>query len=160
MIDVARAESDPARSVVATVDAGCEPVRVAVSPNGTVVWVTARASDALLGFSAARLLTDPAQSLVADVRVGEAPVGLAVVNNGATVVVADSNRFNVAGAHANLLVVNTTAALAHRPAVLGHIESGYFPRDMAIAPSGRSVLVANFNSGQLEEVGVASLARG
>jgi DNA-binding beta-propeller fold protein YncE len=160
VIDVDRAETDPAHSVVATVDAGCEPVRVAVSPDGTVVWVTARASDALLGFSAARVLADRVNSLVADVRVGEAPVGLAVANNGATIVVADSNRFNVEGAHANLLVVDTSAALAHRPAVLGHIKSGFFPRDMAVTPNGGSVLVANFESGQLEEVGVATLTHG
>ena len=87
-------------------------------------------------------------------------MGLAVANDGATVVVADSNRFDAAGAHADLVAVNTSAALAHRPAVLGHIDSGLFPRDMAVTPSGRSVLVANFESGQLEEVGLAALAQG
>jgi DNA-binding beta-propeller fold protein YncE len=71
VIDVARAMSDPGSSVVTTVDAGCEPVRVAVSPDGTIVWVTARASDALLGYAASRLLTDRAHSLIADVRVGK-----------------------------------------------------------------------------------------
>jgi DNA-binding beta-propeller fold protein YncE len=157
VIDVLRAESDPASSVVATVDAGCEPVRVAVSPDGTIVWVTARASDALLGYSSGRLLTDRGRALVADVRVGEAPVGLAVVNNDATVVVADSNRFDAPGAHADLVVVDTSAALAHQSAVLGHIESDLFPRDMAVTPTGQSVLVANFGSGQLEEVELSSL---
>lgn len=41
------------------------------------VWVTARASDDVLCFAAARLVTDPSHALVAAVRVGEAPVGLA-----------------------------------------------------------------------------------
>ena len=79
VISVPRAESDPARSVVTTVHAGCAPVRVITSADGAVVWVTARESDALLAFSAARLLSDPARARLADVQVGEAPVGLALV---------------------------------------------------------------------------------
>jgi 6-phosphogluconolactonase (cycloisomerase 2 family) len=98
VIDIATAEKQPAHSVVATVHAGCQPVRVAVSPAGRTVWVTARASDALLAFSASRLRSSPAHALLAAVRVGEAPVGLAVVNGGRSVVVADSNRFGAPGA--------------------------------------------------------------
>jgi hypothetical protein len=56
--------------------------------------------------------------------------------------------------------VNTSAALAHQSAVLGHIESGLFPRDMAITSTGKSVLVANFGSRQLEEVALAPLMKG
>jgi len=52
------------------VAAGCQPVRVAVSPDGRTVWVTALQSDALLGFSAAGLLGDPSRALQAVVRVG------------------------------------------------------------------------------------------
>ena len=55
VISLRRAERDPARSVVAAVQAGYLPVRVITSADGTVVWVTARASDALLAYSAARL---------------------------------------------------------------------------------------------------------
>src|SRR5271169_4710122 len=76
LIDLQRAETDPAHSVVATVDAGCQPVRVVAAANGTQVWVTARASDDVLCFAAALLVTDPSHALVAVVRVGEAPVGL------------------------------------------------------------------------------------
>jgi DNA-binding beta-propeller fold protein YncE len=72
--------------------------------------LTARASDTLLGFSAARLRADPAHSLIGAVRVGEAPVGLALVRDGARIVVADSNRFNASGAASSLAVVNVAAA--------------------------------------------------
>ena len=61
VINVASAEHNPARAKLATVPAQHEPVRVAVSPDGSVVWVTARASDHLLAFSAAKLLTEPAR---------------------------------------------------------------------------------------------------
>jgi DNA-binding beta-propeller fold protein YncE len=159
VISVQRAETDPARSVVATVDAGCQPVRVITSADGRVVWVTARASDALLGFSAARLRSDPARSLVARVRVGEAPVGLALVDHGGRIVVADSNRFLAPGATSSLAVVNVGAALAGKPALAGLLPAGRFPREMAPEPGGRTLLVTNFRfrAGRAGECGRPAL---
>ena len=143
--------------MVATVDAGCSPVRVITSPDGRVVWVTARGSDRLLGFSAARLLTDPGHALIASVEVGEAPVGLALVDGGSRIVVADSNRFSARRASpASSLAVVRRVALA-QPALLGYLPAGGFPREMALEPDGRTLLVTNFSSGQLEAVGVADL---
>ncbi|MGD0068001.1 MAG: hypothetical protein ABSB76_31790 [Streptosporangiaceae bacterium] len=156
LIDLQRAETDPARSVVATVDAGCQPVRVVTAANGTQVWVTARASDDVLCFAAARLVTNPSHALVAVVQVGEAPVGLTVVRDGALVVVADSDRFSVAGAQAGLTVINVADALDRRPAIVGDIPAGRFPRDMTAAPNG-TVLVSNFSSGQVEAVDTATI---
>jgi DNA-binding beta-propeller fold protein YncE len=156
VIDLRRAETDPAASVVATVDAGCQPVRVTTAADGTQVWVTARASDDLLCFAAARLVSDPKRALVAAVRVGEAPVGLAAVRESSLVLVADSNRFGASGATSDLDVVNVAAALAGRPAVVGHIRAGLFPRDMTLAPDG-TLLVSNFDSGQVEAVDVATV---
>ena len=157
VINVARSESDPARSVLARVRAGCNPVRVTTSANGSVVWVTARASDALLAFSAAALRANPRSALLADVAVGEAPVGLALVRNGSLIMVADSDRFNASGQHASLAVVDVHAALAGRPALLGYLPAGMFPRDVAANPAGSSVLVADFASSQLESVNVKDL---
>jgi DNA-binding beta-propeller fold protein YncE len=156
LIDLQRAETDPEHSVVTTVDAGCEPVRVITAANGTQVWVTARASDDVLCFAAARLVTDPSHALVAVVRVGEAPVGLTAVRNGTLIVVADSNRFSAPGGHADLSVINVAEALDGRPAIVGNIPAGLFPRDMTAAPNG-TVLVSNFRSGQLETVNTASI---
>jgi DNA-binding beta-propeller fold protein YncE len=156
LIDLRRAETDPAHSVVATVDAGCQPVRVITAANGTQVWVTARASDDVLCFASARLVTDPSHALVAVVRVGEAPVGLTAVRDGTLIVVADSNRFSAQGAHADLTVINVADALDGRPALVGHIPAGLFPRDMTAAPNG-TVLVSNFSSGQVEAVDTATI---
>lgn len=156
VIDLRRAETDPGKSVIATVDAGCQPVRVITAADGTQVWVTARASDDLLCFAAARLAADPKRALVAVVRVGEAPVGLAAVRGSSLVVVADSNRFGANGATSDLEVVNVAAALADRPAVIGHVRAGLFPRDMTLAPDG-TLLVSNFDSGQVEAVDVATI---
>jgi DNA-binding beta-propeller fold protein YncE len=156
VISIARAERDPAHAVVARADAGCQPVRVVVSADGRTLWVTARASDRLLAFSAARLLGDPTDALEASVPVGEAPVGLALVNHGRDVVVADSNRFLALGQHAALTVVDTAAALHGQPAVIGSLPAGRFPREMSLEPGGRTLLVTNFVSGQLEAVDVTT----
>lgn len=157
VISVPTAESDPAASVVSRVAAGCNPVRVISSTDGRVVWVTARASNSLLAFSAARLRTDPAHALLADVRVGELPVGLALVRNGTRIVVADSNRFTDAGASASLAVVDVSDALKGRPALFGYLPAGRFPRQLAVEQGGQTLLVTNFDSSQLESVNVADL---
>ena len=60
------------------------------------------------------------------------------------------------GATSSLGVVDVAAALAGRPALLGYLPAG-FPREMALEPDGRTLLVANYSSGQLEAVGVADL---
>jgi DNA-binding beta-propeller fold protein YncE len=157
VISVHRAETDPAHATVSTVTAGCSPVRVITATSGGTVWVTARGSDMLLGFSASRLRGDPAHALIARAAVGEAPVGLALVDGGQRAVVADSNRFSQPGAKSSLAVVNVAAALAHRPALAGYLPAGGFPRQMALEPGGRVLLVTDFASQQLETVNVTNL---
>jgi DNA-binding beta-propeller fold protein YncE len=95
--------------------------------------------------------------MIASVEVGEAPVGLALVDDGTKIVVADSNRFSASGAASSLAVAGVVAALAGRPALLGYLSAGGFPREMALEPDGRTLLVSNFSSGQLKAVGVADL---
>jgi hypothetical protein len=47
--------------------------------------------------------------------------------------------------------------LAGKPALLGYLRAGGFPRQMALEPGGRTLLVTNFSSQQIEVVGVAGL---
>ena len=70
---------------------------------------------------------------------------------------ADSNRFAASGAVATLAVVDAPAALAGKPALLGYLPAGRFPREMALEPGGKVLLVTNFASGQLEAVDVGGL---
>ena len=153
VINLAKAETDPDHAVAATVIAGCSPVRVIAAPNGQTVWVTARGSNTLLGFSSSALIANPSRALVARVQVGEAPVGLAIVRNDTRIVVADSARFG--GAMADLAVVDSAAALAGRPSLLGTIPAGQFPREMAV--HGNTLLVTNYASDQLQAVDIDTL---
>jgi DNA-binding beta-propeller fold protein YncE len=152
VISIARAGRDPAGSVLATVNAQCQPVRVVVSPDGSTVWVSARASNDLLAFSAAKLRSDPAHAMMASVRVGAAPVGLALVDGGRRVVLADSNRYVGSKQSSSLSVVDVAAALAGQRSVLGEIPAGAFPREMSLEGDGKTLLVGNFGSDQLEAV--------
>ena len=47
-IEVAKAAIDPFESTAGGVQAGCNPVRAAVSPDGVYLWVTARDDGAVL----------------------------------------------------------------------------------------------------------------
>lgn len=156
-ISVAKAETDPADSVVSNVDAGCRPVRVAVTPDGKTVWVTARQSNAIVAFSARKLVTDPRHALLAWVRVGVQPIGIAAVNCGADIAVADSHRFKAKFGEPNIGIVSVHAALTGQPAIVGYIRSGLVPRELAVAQNGKSLLVGNYGSGQLETVNLTQL---
>jgi DNA-binding beta-propeller fold protein YncE len=155
VINVSRAETHPAAAVQATVPAGCDPGRVITTAGGSTVWVTARASNALLAFSAARLRTDPGRALIAKVEVGAAPIGLTALNGGSRILVANSGRLGTG--RASLGVINIAAALSGRPAELGLIQAGLLPREFAMEPGGRTALVTNSDSHQLEAVNVSSL---
>jgi DNA-binding beta-propeller fold protein YncE len=157
VIDVNRAEHGSAHSVVATVPAGRQPVRVAVSPSGSILWVASRGSNSVLALSARQLLNNPAKALVATVKVGTAPVGLAVFDHGDRILVADSNRFDARGAHSSLTLLNARAALAHKPAVTATLRAGLFPREIAIDQHHNTALVTNFASNQLESVPLAGV---
>jgi DNA-binding beta-propeller fold protein YncE len=153
VINVRQAESHPRRSVVTTVSAGCSPTRIAVSPNGQVVWVTARSSNALLGFSTAGLLGhDPGHALEADVTVGQNPEPVVLLNHGQDILVGDSSRLVGSGAESSLTLVSASAALAGQPALLGTIASGLFPRWAAVDPDGDTAVIADSVSQQLEVV--------
>ena len=59
VVDVARAKINPSEAVVARVPAGCSPVRMAISPVGDRIYVTARNSNAVLVFDTGKLVSEP-----------------------------------------------------------------------------------------------------
>jgi DNA-binding beta-propeller fold protein YncE len=154
VIDATRAKQGAgSQAVLGEVYAGCQPVRVVVSPDGSTAWVTALASDALLAFSTADVLRAPGRALRAVVPVGSEPVGLVLADGGRVALVGNSNRFAGTGGTATqtVSVISTTAALAGRPAGIGAIPAGQFPRDLFTDPAIGEVYLGNFNSGTIEE---------
>ncbi len=157
VIDATRAQTDPATAVVHSVAAGCEPVRVALSADGRLVWVTALADHAVIGFSRSRLLRHPRRARVAYVLVGSAPVGVLAVDGGRRLLVADSGPSASSAPGPGVSVVNVGAALAGRPAALGSVPAGVYPRDLTVPPGGRTAYVTNSGSAQVEAVNLNDL---
>lgn len=153
VVDVVRAQTDPANSVVSNVPAGCSPVRLAISPRGDRVFVTARNSNALLAFDTNALRTDTEHALVGKVPVGSSPVGVAVVNDGKLVLVSNSNRFSSdQTARQTLTVIDAARAGEGQAAVVGSVPAGIFPREFGQSPDGRTAFVANYSSSELEVI--------
>jgi DNA-binding beta-propeller fold protein YncE len=158
VVDVATAKSDPAHSVVATVRAGCEPVRLVLSPPGDVAYVSARGDDSLLAFNTTKLVQDPTRALIGKVPTGTSPIGIAVIDNGNKVVVANSNRFGGSqSAHQSLSVIDANRIGAGSATILGSIPAGAFPREMSLSSDLHTLFVVNVNSRALEIIDLARL---
>jgi 6-phosphogluconolactonase (cycloisomerase 2 family) len=148
-IDVERARADPAKAVIGFAPAGCNPVRVALSPASDRAYVTMRGSNALAVFDTAKLASGAQDSEVATVAVGTAPVGIVVAADGAKVIVTDSDRFGAGKNERQTLSVIDTGKIGTDAAVLGVVDVGAFPRELSLTPDGRTLLVANANSESL-----------
>src|SRR2546423_7140949 len=158
VVDVVKARTDPAHSVVSKVPAGCSPVRMAITPGGDRVFVTARNSNALLGFDTARFLNDASHALIGTVPVGTSPVGVAVVNDGSQVIVTNSNRFSRnRTARQTLTVIDATKISSGQSAILGSIPAGTLPREFGYSPDGHTLFVANYNSNEIEVIDLSRL---
>jgi DNA-binding beta-propeller fold protein YncE len=149
VIDTQRAKSDPTHAVVAFAYAGCNPVRVALSPKADRAYVTARGSNALLVFDTAKLVTQSKTAQIASVPVGKSPVGVAVTPDGKTVVVSNSDRFADDGAHKSVTFVDAAKAETGAAAVLGSVDVGAFPRELSITADGTTLIVANARSASI-----------
>jgi DNA-binding beta-propeller fold protein YncE len=153
VVDVARAQTDPAHSVVANVPAGCSPVRLTISPSGDRVYVTARNSNALLAFDTKLIRSDGEHAQVGKVPVGSSPVGVALVNDGRFVLVTNSNRFaKDQTARQTLTVIDASKVAEGQAAITGSVAAGIFPREFGQSPDGRTLFVANYNSNELEVI--------
>jgi len=144
-IDVEKARSDPAHAVVGGVPAGCNPVRVALSPKGDRAYVTARDSNALLVFDTGMSKPSNAGALIATVRVGTSPVGVAAAGN--KVIVTNSDRFGSGKSERQTLTVVAADRIGvDADPTLGSVEVGAFPRNLSVTADGKTLLVANATS--------------
>ena len=158
VVDVAKAEADPAHSVIAKVPAGCSPVRMAISPNGDTVYITARNSNAVLAFNAAKLVSDSNNALIGKVPVGSAPVPIAVADNGKKILAGNSNRF-AAGENdkQHVTVIDASKISSGEAAVMGSLPAQGFPREFGYSADGRTLFLANYSSNSLEVIDVPRL---
>jgi DNA-binding beta-propeller fold protein YncE len=157
VIDVAKASATPAQSVVAVVGAGCNPVRLVLSPAGDRAYVSERGADRLNVFDTHRILSDSGGARVASVLVGAAPVGIAVIDSGRKVIVTSSNRFAGPTDPQFLTVIAADKVDSGAVAVLGSIAAGAFPRELRVTADGRALFLTNFGSRTVEMFDIARL---
>ena len=151
VLNIGTLENTPASAISKQVPAGFSAARVLASPDGNTVWVTARGSNSVLAFSAAKLISDPKHALIAKVQVGQTPIGMILIDNGAKLVVADTDINNTSSTAHNLAVVNVAKALAGKPALLGYIPvGGSMPREFGLISGGRYLIVSDNGSGQVQ----------
>ncbi len=156
VLSIQKLETSPSSALVGQAAAGCSPAGVIASPDGKMIWVTAQASNDLLGFSAAKLRTDPEHALTAQIRVGQTPTGAILVDGGTKIIVADTNLNGLPGSD-NLAVVNVAAVIARKPALIGYIPSGRSPLDFALSASGQYLYVSDSRAAQIQIVNVSTL---
>lgn len=158
VIDAAKAKIHPKDSVRARIPAGGSPVRLALSPDGSRLFVTARNSNALLAFDTAELINDPDRARPMKIPVGSSPVPVVVVENGKLALVGNSNRFSPdATKKATLTVLDTSRIGTERNPVLGQIPCGAFPREFHVTEDGQTLYLTNFRSRTLQVIAISRL---
>lgn len=153
VIDVGQAEAAPSTgAILATVAAGCSPVRTTETADGKTLWVSARGDDRVLAFSTAQLESNPDNALLGFAASGgTAPVGLRLFHNDQLLAVANSNRFHTGIANATIL----NAASPASASVEATIPTGSFPREITVGPDGATLYLTNFDSKSLQVIRVA-----
>ena len=142
--------------MLSLVPGGCEPVRLVLSDDGAIAYVTARGEDEVLAFDTGRLQGDPARALLGQVPAGAAPVGLAI--GAGRLIVASSNRFGAPGAPQPLTILDSDwQAWGHGSVLTAEVRAGSFPREERLSLDGETLYVTNFNSNQLEMVDLTRL---
>jgi len=150
VINVAKAELSPNSSaILATVDAGCSPVRMAETADESTLWVAARGDNRVLAFSTGMLEFNPSNALLGYASSGgTAPVGIRLFNNDRLLAVANSNRFNTGTANSTVLFVAVPASAS----VLQTTQTGLFPREIWVGPDDATLYLTNYDSDTLEVI--------
>jgi YVTN family beta-propeller protein len=131
-------------TVFATIPVGNVPQFLAVSPDGTRVYVPNEGSNAVSVINAAT------NTVVATIPVGSQPVSAAVTPDGARVYVTNANAFNIPNAN-TVSVIN-----AATNTVVTTIPVGNFPTGIAVTPDGTRAYVANAFSNNVSVINTAT----
>jgi DNA-binding beta-propeller fold protein YncE len=155
VIDVERAKSAPKSAVISEVWAGCLPARLALSPDGNKLYVTAREDNELRIFDTRPIQTGGSPTLVGKMATGNAPVGVVAANGGKRIIVSNSNQFSSDAKRWDSLSVFDVQDGNDTYAMSGTILAGRDPRNLFLGADGRTLLVANRESGSLQIIDLA-----
>jgi DNA-binding beta-propeller fold protein YncE len=150
--DAAKAAAGDSNSQLAAVNAGCAPVREALTANGATVYVTARDDNKVMVFDARGLETNAKHALLRAIPTGGvAPVGLKLFDRDRRMLVANSNRSQAAPGNAVVFDLSNPA----KPKLVQTIETGLYPRNIAVSADGETLYLTVFNADELMVLRVA-----
>jgi RHS repeat-associated protein len=116
------------QSVISTISVGTSPNGVAVSPDGTRVYVA-------LSSSIVSVINTSTNSVVANVTVGNGPFGVAVSPDNSTVYVTNSTDGTVS-------VINASTNMVTQTVTMPYPFGGGNPQGIAVSPDGGTVYVS------------------
>lgn len=124
-IDVAKAETEPGSSVVGKAATDCAAVRLSLSPDGRLAWVTNRGSNTLTLLDTSAIGQSTGAARLANISVGSNPVPVLATSDDRYVLVGNTNRFGPGGtAQGTVSVVD-----AHDRRTIASLGAGVFPRE-------------------------------
>ena len=157
VLDVQRAITPSQEPLIAQTPAGCNPVRLAISPEGDKAYVTARTDNELLVFDTRKLLSNSGDAPTR-IAVGSTPVGVATLKSGRWIAVTNSNRFGASNAPPSVTIIDAAKISLGRSAIVGTLPTGAFPREMSVTRDHRTLLLTNFDSKTLAVIDIARMS--
>lgn len=162
VLNVALATTNPAAAAPLAsqfVPAGCSPVRLAISPDGGTVYVTARNSNAVFALDTAKFGSDPIHAIIGSAPVGVAPVPVAVIDGGNAIVAGNSNRFFQPFAPQWLEVLDAARLRSGggTGTLIRRVPAGAFPREMRLSADGTTLFLTNYDSNSLQVLDAEAL---
>lgn len=157
VIDVAKAEAaSSAAAILATVNAGCSPVRAVETSDLSALWITARGDNRVLAFSPGMLELNAGNALLgyADTG-GTAPVGLRLFHQGKLLAVANSNRFEDGTGTGSANMTILSVAVPSTASVVQTVSTGVFPREVTLGADDATLYLTNYTSSTLQVVTTA-----
>jgi YVTN family beta-propeller protein len=129
-------------TVIATIPVGSFPIGVAVTPDGSAVYVAKQAT-----VSTVSVIATTTNTVTATIPVGFLPFGVAVTPDGSKVYVT-----NYGGVGGTVSVIET----ASNTVIGSPIPVGGFPYGVAVTPDGSEVYVVNANDNTVSVIETAS----
>ena len=123
--------------VVGSITVGSNPFGVAITPDGTKVFVTNYGSNNV------SVINTATNTVIATITVGSQPQGIVLSPDGTKAYVANQSIIGIGSVSVINTATNTVAAT---------ITVGYQPQGLAISPDGSRVYVANVNSNNISVI--------
>lgn len=124
-VDVAKAETQPSSSILGKAATDCAAVRLSLSPDGHLAWVTNRGSNTVTLLDTAAIGDLSRTARVATIPVGSNPVPVLATSDGRYVLVGNTNRFGAGGASEGTISVIDV----HDRRAVASLNAGIFPRE-------------------------------